>query len=243
MAEFRFKQFTVRNESAAMKVGTDGVLLGAWTDYHKSDRKVLDVGTGTGVIALIAAQRLSALGADTSILAIDIDTDAVSEASFNFERSPWPDLIESKQISIQDLSDDSDYFDSFDLIVSNPPFFEESLKASDLQRSVARHTDTLSYEDLIRSAGKLLKAGGRLSIILPFDAVKEIRFLSVENCFRLSRITAVKTTPIKEPKRVLMELVKTTGVVETKNSELVIQSAAEYSEDYIYLVCDLLPKI
>jgi len=242
MGEFRFKQFTIANDRAAMKVGTDGVLLGAWSAYRDSDTHILDVGTGTGVIALIAAQRYSALGKRCQIMAIDIDEDAVVESMENFERSPWSDCLSSRKISLQDLAADSAQHSSFDLILSNPPFFENSLKAPDQKRTFARHNDTLPFSELLGSANKLLRPNGRLSIIIPFDILGQVRAIAVSECLKISRITAVKTTPTKTPKRALVELTKSKLLLETKNSELIIQSAGKYSEDYIYLTGDLYPN-
>lgn len=223
-----------------MKVGTDGVLLGAWTDYCRTDKRMLDIGTGTGIIALIAAQKYAETGADCYIEAIDIDEDAVSDASGNFVSSPWPERLSVHQVSLQDLP--AEYDSAFDLIVSNPPFFENSMKAPDPKRSAARHTDTLPFSDLIRHSCRLLKEEGRINLILPFDVLREIRSLAVINCLKIKRITSVRTTAAKEAKRVLVELVKTSSPLETKNGELVIQSAGNYTPEYIYLTKGLYWK-
>lgn len=242
MGEFRFKQFTISNDRAAMKVGTDGVLLGAWSEYRDTDRKMLDVGTGTGVIALIAAQRYAAMKCNCRIEAIDIDEDAVGEARDNFANSPWPDCLSAQNISLQELASDISAHSSFDLIISNPPYFENSLKAPDQQRTLARHTDTLSFAELLGSANLLLKGDGRLTLILPYDSLPQIRAIAVAECLKISRISVVRTTPAKEPKRVLIELVKSALPTNVKNSELIIQSAGAYSDEYIYLTGDLYPK-
>ena len=225
-----------------MKVGTDGVLLGAWTDCRNDDRNVLDVGAGTGVIALIVAQNYSESGVPCKIKAIDIDADAVEEAEGNFAASPWSGNLSCEHITLQKLASDRAYESFFDLIVSNPPFFENSLKAPDNQRSLARHNDSLPFSDLFSCAKILLKDEGRLSVILPYDALPQIRAIVVALRLKISRIETVRTTVRKEPKRVLMEFVKTERAVQTKNSELIIQSAGNYTEEYIYLTSGLYPK-
>ena len=240
MDEFRFKKFTVRQQRASMKVGTDGVLLGAWADYLVTDKKILDVGTGTGIIALIAAQKYSEMGADCSIYAIDIDEDAIFDASENFASSPWAGNLSARKISLQEMPSGSD--SAYDLIISNPPFFENSFKAPDAQRSMARHTDTLSYSDLLSNACRLLKDEGRIALVLPFGSLSELRSIAVSNCLKIKHITTVRTTPEKAPKRVLVELVRTTVPLETRNDELVIQSAGIYSSEYIYLTKGLYLK-
>ena len=133
-----------------MKVGTDGVLLGAWcpVSSQASSFKVLDVGTGSGLIALMLAQRLP----EAKITAIDIDAGAVEQAAYNFGMSPWADRLNCQQISLQDLEGEGVY----DLIVSNPPYFQDSLKNPDSQRAIARHTDTLSYDELLKHSARLL---------------------------------------------------------------------------------------
>ena len=139
-----------------MKVGTDGVLLGAWcplmqlrSSEVEEGRKVLDIGTGSGLIALMLAQRLP----KAQITAIDIDTDAVEQATYNFSISPWSERLDCQQTALQDLAGEGIY----DLIVSNPPYFQDSLKNPDNQRAIARQTDTLSYHELLTDSDRLLK--------------------------------------------------------------------------------------
>ena len=157
---FAFKQFTVRHDRCAMKVGTDGVLLGAWTDLSHS-RRILDIGTGTGLIALMLAQRCM----DARITAIDLDSAAVEQAQENIQASPWKDRIEALQQDICTYHPNG----TFDTIVSNPPYFIDSLKCPDGQRSTARHTDTLDADRLIGKVSELLTSDGRFSIILPAE--------------------------------------------------------------------------
>jgi tRNA1Val (adenine37-N6)-methyltransferase len=198
---FRFKQFTVWHDRCAMKVGTDGVLLGAWSpvDSRASSSNsfnVLDVGTGSGLIALMLAQRFE--GAE--IIAIDIDPGAVEQARYNFEQSPWKERLSCQQTALQDLEGQSLY----DLIVSNPPYFQDSLKNPDSQRALARHTDTLSYQELMAHSARLLKEGGRLALVLPIEAEQQIIALAQAHKLYPTHITHVFPKPGKAAKRLLI---------------------------------------
>lgn len=186
-----------------MKVGTDGVLLGAWCplmEFRSSEveegRKVLDIGTGSGLIALMLAQRLP----KAQITAIDIDTDAVEQATYNFSISPWAERLDCHQIALQDLAGEGIY----DLIVSNPPYFQDSLKNPDNQRAIARHTDTLSYHELLTHSARLLKKEGLLALVLPIEAEQQI--IAIAQTYQLSptHITHVYPKPGKAAKRLLI---------------------------------------
>lgn len=162
---FRFKKFAVLNDRTAMKVGTDGVLLGAWCPVEGT-RRVLDVGTGCGVIALMVAQRnLSAI-----IDAIDIDHDAIEEAKLNFENSPWSERLTAIDRDFNGIDVETHY----DLIVSNPPYFTNGILPTGDARTTARHTGSLSYRQLIEGADRLLTDDGSLAIITPTDAEQDI---------------------------------------------------------------------
>lgn len=156
---FKFKQFTVYQDRCAMKVGTDGTLLGAWTDVTKS-RTILDIGTGTGLIALMLAQR----SLTTQITAIDIDIDSVMQAESNVALSPWCDRVKVFCSSLQDFNGSG-----YDTIVSNPPYFVNSLKCPNGHRTLARHTASLSYKDLFDGVTRMLSDDGEFSVIIPFD--------------------------------------------------------------------------
>lgn len=221
---FTFKQFTVRHDRCAMKVGTDGVLLGAWTDVSAS-RRILDVGTGTGLIALMLAQRCEAF-----ITGIDIDTEAVGQAAENIAASPWKDRVGVMQQDVCSYTPTELY----DTIVSNPPFFIQSLKCPDCRRNTARHTDTLDAERLFAAAARLLRPDGCFSLILPAEQKEEVVGIAARSGFGLLRHTAVVTRPGLPPKRSLLEFRKTEG--ECRENELVIElSRHVYSEDYIAL--------
>ena len=230
---FAFKQFTVRHDRCAMKVGTDGVLLGAWTDLSHS-RRILDIGTGTGLIALMLAQRCM----DARITAIDLDSAAVEQAQENIQASPWKDRIEALQQDICTYHPNG----TFDTIVSNPPYFIDSLKCPDGQRSTARHTDTLDADRLIGKASELLTSDGRFSIILPAEQTEDLIRVAGEKGLHPSRQTWVITRPGLSPKRILMEFRKTP--VTLQPDELVVELERHvYSEEYIALTQEFYLKM
>jgi len=211
---FCFKRFKVRQDLSAMKVNTDAVLLGSWSSIPENgEANVLDVGTGTGVIALMIAQRLSDEGFKYEVTGIDPDRSSAEEAAINFRESPWSDSLESEDISLQDFVKDAPS-GSYDLIVSNPPFFTGSLKTPSVRRSAARHNDNLPFGVIISVSEKLLKTGGMLSIILP--ANESARFLNeIKGVARagspalfLTRQCRVKTLAHKAHKRMMMEFTK-----------------------------------
>lgn len=216
---FRFKQFTVYHNLCAMKVGIDGVLLGAWADVSSAG-SVLDIGTGSGLIALMLAQRSEAL-----IHAIDIDEGAVMQSRLNFSRSPWPARLSVGQVSVQIFSETSDK--RFDLIVSNPPFFVNALKTPDKQRTTARHTETLTHEELLRSAQKLLNKTGRICLILPVEeGIKCIKFAQTLG-LQCNRLVSVFPKPGTQVKRLLIELsYQTSTCIE---SSLTVESDVRHS--------------
>ena len=230
---FAFKQFTIRHDRCAMKVGTDGVLLGAWTDLSHS-RRILDIGTGTGLIALMLAQRCM----DARITAIDLDSAAVEQAQENIQASPWKDRIEALQQDICTYHPNG----TFDTIVSNPPYFIDSLKCPDGQRSTARHTDTLDADRLIGKVSELLTSDGRFSIILPAEQTEDLIRVAGEKGLHPSRQTWVITRPGLSPKRILMEFRKIP--VTLQPDELVIELERHvYSEEYIALTKEFYLKM
>jgi len=226
---FQFKQFIVHQEHCAMKVGTDGVLLGAWAPIKKTDQNILDVGTGTGLIALMLAQRSNAV-----IKAIDIEAGAVKQATVNFESSPWKNRLFLFHTSLQDFS--SLYESCYDLIVSNPPYFSNSLKAPEQSRNIARHNDTLPLEDFFRCADKLLINTGRICLILPVSETFQCVKLAKKTGFNCSIHTVVIPKPYSNPKRVLLEFSRESSTV--INNTLLIESEQRhvYSEEFIELV-------
>ena len=217
-----------------MKVGTDGVLLGAWCPLaiatSEGEYKVLDIGTGSGLIALMLAQRATSID-DTPIVidTIDIDAGAAEQAKFNFEQSPWSKLLRIYQSSLQEWQSEKEY----DLIVSNPPYFQGSLKNPDAQRATARHTDSLSYNELIAHSERLLRRNGTLALVLPIEAEEEILSLAAAAGLSPIAITYVHTKPCKPVKRILMALTKGDADGEVDGNHFYIESAdSPRSEEY-----------
>ena len=230
---FAFKQFTIHHDRCAMKVGTDGVLLGAWTDIRHA-RRILDIGTGTGLIALMLAQRCP----EASITAIDIDAEAVSQAQENIQNSPWKERVEAYLQDIRTYQPQT----LFDTIVSNPPYFINSLKCPDNQRNTARHTDTLDMHALLYQASQLLTPDGHFSIVLPAEQTNELVEAAERVGLHPSRHTAVITRPGLAPKRTLMEFGRSKQAFHT--DELVIELERHvYSEEYITLTKDFYLKM
>jgi tRNA1Val (adenine37-N6)-methyltransferase len=241
---FRFKQFDVVNESSAMKVNTDGVLLGAAMTVRPEDRFFLDVGTGTGTIALMAAQRimglLSADGfTDTSDLridAIDIDRPSAAEAEANFRRSPWSVMLNAANMSLDEYADSAPDA-SFNLIFSNPPYFESSLPAPQERRNAARHTSALSYRELLDFAAARLSAHGRISMVLPADQEAGLCRHARMCGLHLFHIMRIRTVPRKMPSRIIAEFSRS-RCLQPVEELLTIQDEGKYTEEYLSLTRD-----
>lgn len=226
-----------------MKVNTDGVLLGAWVglqqehNSHQYPLRVLDIGTGTGVIALVVTQRCEG---NALVTAIDIDSDSAQEAAENFAGSPWSGALRAHHISFQDFAAGYEG-EPFDLIVSNPPYFIDSHKAPSQRRSTARHNDTLSYEDIIEGAIGILAPGGKLALILPVEESQIFERKAHLKGLGLTRLCLVKSLPGTPPKRALMEFSFKDNVSEnappTKTEELVIQTKSDFTQEYKSLTC------
>ena len=232
---FRFKQFFIEDSKCAMKVGTDGVLLGAWTPITNHQLpitntpfRVLDIGTGSGLIARMLMQRCP----EAKVEGIDIDPNAVEQArengvnAFCSSLQEWP----NHQSPITNYQ--------YDLIVSNPPYFQNSLKNPDMGRQTARHTDTLSYDELLSHSARLLKENGHLALILPAEAEEQVRQLALSYSLYCTRITRVYSKAAKPARRVLLcfEISRSRGhVVTTVEDSLVLEDekggrSAAYSE-------------
>ena len=236
MGVFRFKKFEVINERSAMKVNTDGVLLGAAMTLAPSDSRLLDIGTGTGTIALMAAQRLA--GA-VWIDAIDIDEPSASEAAANFEHSPWAESLHAHNLSLEEFESalqQSEF--RYDLIFSNPPYFEDSLTAPDERKSTARHTsDGLSYRDIFDFAKTHLSDSGRVALVLPADQESAICRYARMSGLHLFRVLRIRTVPRKAPSRIVIEFsrVRQQSVDDTV---LTIQNEGQYTQEYLSLTKD-----
>ena len=226
---FRFKQFCVHHDRCAMKVGTDGVLLGAWANAGRG-KMILDVGTGTGLIALMMAQRYPG----AAIRAIDIDRDAVAQARENVDDSPFADRMTVEQDDFRHYA--SACAEKFDLIVSNPPWFNRALLPPDAQRKTARHSVSLTLAELLLSTANCLSPEGVLALILPYDQQKELETQAREYGFFLKRETVVYSLPESNPKRLLTEWTRSQSENPTQ-SKLTIEFARNcYSAEFIDLV-------
>ena len=246
MGIFRFKEFEVVNERSAMKVNTDGVLLGAAMTILPSDRKMLDVGTGTGTIALMAAQRLSVILNTSPVIlnevknlridAIDIDEASASEAAANFRNSPWNSSLIAHHCPFEEFASSADT--RYDLIFSNPPYFEDSLTAPDERKSTARHTsDGLSYRDIFEFAKNSLSENGRVSLVLPADQEAALTRYARMCGLHLFRILRVRTVPRKAPSRIIAEFSRTRNP-EPVQQLLTIQDEGKYTQEYLSLTRD-----
>jgi len=233
---FKFKQFSVNQDRCAMKIGTDGVLLGAWTSINQNPFYILDIGAGTGVISLMLAQRSYAELID----AIEIDNDAYEQCTDNFENSPWNDRLFCYHTSLEEFTEEVD--EKYDLIVSNPPFYSENYKSENKKRDMARFEDALPFEHLVESASKLLSETGIFSVIIPFK--EEELFIDLASKANLfpNRILHVKGNPTSEIKRSLIKFSFTKE--EFKTDELIIETERhQYTQDYINLTRDFYLKM
>ncbi|MFD2588519.1 tRNA1(Val) (adenine(37)-N6)-methyltransferase [Croceitalea marina] len=222
---FKFKEFIINQDRCAMKVGTDGVLLGAWTTLENNPESVLDIGAGTGLIALQLAQRSAA----ETIDAIELDDDAYEQCVENFEASPWGDRLFCYHASLQEFVEEMD--DSYDLIVSNPPFYSEDVSSGDKARDNARQNLALPFDMLLRAAENLLSSNGSFATIIPFKEEKEFCSLALNSNLYANRITRVKGSPDSEIKRSLLQFSFEEN--ELKEDELVIEiSRHEYTQEY-----------
>ncbi len=226
---FRFKKFSVANSESAMKVGTDGVLAGAWADAIEPKR-ILDIGTGTGLIALMMAQRFP----EASVTAVEIDPVAAHEAKNNFCQSIWADSI--TVINEDFISWSGKTTDRFDLIVSNPPFFTTGERSADKQRAMARHCDTLGPIQIIDSVSRILTEKGRIAMIIPSLMTEELIYHGTIARLYPLRICDVISTEGKKPTRTLIEF--TTVDSMASRSILIIKNRDGYTESYRKLTSD-----
>ena len=241
MGVFHFKKFDVVNERSAMKVNTDGVLLGAAVTLKEGDRRLLDIGTGTGTIALMVAQRLAEIlshaGNDgVRIDAIDIDEPSATEATMNFRNSLWHECLQAHNVSLDQFAAASS--ETYDLIFSNPPYFENSLTAPNERKSTARHTsDGLSYRDIFAFANERLAPDGRVALVLPADQEHDLCRHARMIGFHLFRIMRVRTVPRKSPTRMIVEFSRQ-RVSHPCEELLTIQDVGNYTPEYLTLMRD-----
>lgn len=233
---FQFKAFTVNQDKCAMKIGTDSVLLGAWTSINHRPFSVLDIGAGTGVLGLMIAQRSNA----QNIEAIEIDGNAYEQCSENFENSPWADRLFCYHASLIEFTEEIE--DKFDLIICNPPFYSEDYKTENKARDLARFNDAMPFEHLIYAAVNLLSKDGIISVVIPHK--EEPSFVDLASKVGLfpNRMLRVKGNPDSDIKRSLLEF--SFNELEVQTSELIIETARhQYTEDYINLTKDFYLKM
>ena len=233
---FQFKKFTIWHDKCAMKVGTDAVLLGAWVNLADC-KNILDIGTGTGIIALMLAQRSTG-----DIDAIDIDNDACIQAEENVKASPFAERIRVIHAACSEFAG-SVTRKKYDLIVSNPPYFINSLKCPDDKRSVARHTDSLPLSELVENACSLLSSSGRIALVLPYEQLEEVESIARKNSLFVSRQTDVIPVPGAHPKRLLIELSAVEADATNRDTLVIEESRHQYTPEYIALTKDFYLKM
>ncbi|MBE0673281.1 MAG: methyltransferase, partial [Bacteroidales bacterium] len=224
---FRFKQFTIKQEEASFRVTTDSVLLGAWAQIEGAGT-ILDIGTGTGLLALMAAQRT-----DANIVAIEPDHNSYVQAGLNFDASPWKERITLLNTPVQDFNPEGG--SGFDAIISNPPYFIDSLLNPDADKARTRHTITLSQADLLGAVVRLLNPGGTLHMVLPVTEAERFLSLAVTYDLFCSRRMLVRPTPARPPSRVLMMFGR--EAVPCTDDEIIIEKGERhiYSDEYVSL--------
>ena len=234
---FQFKQFSVQQDKTAMKVGTDGVLLGAWAPVNHNPFSVLDIGTGTGIIALMLAQQTNAEQID----ALEIDEEAYEQAVGNFENSPWSDRLFCFHAGLDEFIDEPE--DEYDLIVSNPPFYSEDYKTTNEQRDLARFQDAMPFEELIEATDLLLSENGIFAVILPFKEEENFITLAKEAELYPVKITRVKGTLSSAIKRTLLAFSRYEKP-DIEIDELIIEIERHvYTPEYIELTKDFYLKM
>ena len=233
---FRFKQFSIKQDKTAMKVGTDGVLLGSWTPLGNNPYSILDIGTGTGLVALMLAQRSFAGQID----ALEIEENAYEQAVENFEESPWNDRIFCYHAGLDEFTEEIE--EEYDIIVCNPPFFEPNNQIKNKARETARFYDILPFEELIESASLLLSDIGIFSVVIPFE--EEERFISKADEFGLFpfKITHIKGTPSSKIKRSLIAFSKEEKEITSDVLTLEIERH-RYTPEFTALVQDFYLKL
>lgn len=233
---FRFKYFNVSQDKCAMKIGTDGVLLGAWTSLKSNPFSILDIGAGTGVLSLMLAQRSNAQLID----AIEIDDNAYEQCVENFEQSSWADRLFCYHASLEEFADEIE--DKYDLIICNPPFYSENFKTENKQRDLARFQDAMPFEHLLESVAKLLSKKGLFSVVIPFN--HEENFIQLASVFKLfpNRKLHFRGNPNSEIKRSLLEFSFEENEITTQS--LIIETDRHlYTADYIDLTKDFYLKM
>ena len=228
---FQFKEFAVKQDKTAMKVGTDGVLLGAWCSIECFPDTILDIGSGTGLLSLMIAQRTDAMTID----AVEVDENAYEQTVENFEESDWGDRLycynaNFKEFVIEIVEEEETY----DLIVSNPPFYTDDFETNDAARNKARFASSLPFNDLISGVSKILSAKGKFVVVIPFKEEQNFIRIAEQNLLFLNRVCHVKGNPTSEIKRSLLEFSFHQTAIKKENLTIEFERH-QYTEDYINL--------
>ncbi|TMU55761.1 tRNA1(Val) (adenine(37)-N6)-methyltransferase [Flagellimonas algicola] len=225
---FKFKHFTIQQDRCAMKVGTDGVLLGAWTSLENQPDSILDIGSGTGLIALQMAQRSTAEIID----AIELDEDAYEQCVENFEASLWADRLFCYHAGLDEFVDEIE--DKYDLIVSNPPFYTEEVTSGAEARDIARQNTSLPFDELVEGVSQLLSPEGIFSVVIPYKEEKQFVDMAQKEGLFLKRVMHVRGNPKAQFKRSLLEFTRMES--QPKIEELTIELGRhEYTKEYVAL--------
>lgn len=232
---FEFKQFRIEQGATAMKVGTDGVLLGAWANCVHA-KQTLDIGTGTGLLALMVAQR-----SQSEITAIEINSEAAQQALSNVSMSKWNNRITVLNTSLQNFILDAKQ--AFSFIICNPPYFTQSLQSANAARTQARHNDDLPFVDLIKGVSKLITKDGLFSVILPLDCATVFINLAKKNYLYCHRQCYIKPTIDKKPKRIMLEFSKNKRQLTTETVAIETEQRHKYTNEYISLTREFYLKM
>ena len=236
---FKFKEFSIHQDKTAMKIGTDAVLLGAWVFLENEIDSILDVGSGTGIIALMLAQRSFALTID----AVEIDNDAYEQTVTNFENSNWGDRLYCYHSSFQNFADEiAEEDETYDLIISNPPFYTDEFESKNDARNKARFTTSLSFNELLKGVSKILSKKGKFAVIIPFKEEQGFVKLAKENNLFLNRGCHVKGNPSSAFKRSLLEFSFEEKKLNKENLTIDIKRH-QYTDEYINLTKDFYLKM
>ena len=239
MKPFQFKEFTVHQDKTAMKIGTDAVLLGAWCNLGEFPDMLLDIGSGTGVISLMLAQRSDAMTID----AVEIDENAYEQTVENFEQSDWADRLFCYHTSFIDFANEiAEEEEQYDIIVSNPPFYNDTFETENDARNKARFTSSLSFEELVMGVSKILSDNGIFSTIIPYKEEEHFIQLAENYHLHVNRICRVKGNPSSEIKRSLLEFSFSKKTIQ--EDELIIEiERHQYTDAYINLTKDFYLKM
>lgn len=237
---FKFKEFTIHQDKTAMKIGTDGVLLGAWCPISEFTDSILDIGSGTGLISLMLAQRSNAMTID----AVELDENAYEQTVDNFERSDWADRLFCYNVSFVEFANEmQEEQETYELIVSNPPFYTDEFKTNNESRNKARFATSLPFKELVSGVRKIIAKNGIFATILPFKEEEAFIKLAKENQLFLQQICRVRGNKNSPVKRSMLAF-STSISKEIKQKELVIEKERhQYTDDYIELTKDFYLKM